>query len=331
MHRQALDTAVGHSLEAERARFHAILDDVDRLWSAANAVPARVPSRSVAPAPPIPYRPRFGFVIVGAQKCGTTALAHFLSQHPEIGMASPKEVHLFDSPKYSDDWTPEQIDERYRSFFDHCGDVSIRGEATPIYMFLPEIARELARYNPELKLLVLLHDPVERALSHYYMEKNRGKEHRPLWLALAKEPFRLRRCKDARAYGSEMRVFSYRRRGLYSLQLRNLYRFFDRDRILRKLHPGYWSCALGICEQTIMPSSVGCSPFSVCPGTCGSTPKSSSRAAGAAGGIAPCRGCSGCPIWWSSCGCVCCFAFGRDVGGARFARIGRPGNSMRMP
>ena len=141
-------------------------------------------------------------------------------------MASPKEVHLFDSPKYSDDWTPEQIDERYRSFFDHCGDVSIRGEATPIYMFLPEIARELARYNPELKLLVLLHDPVERALSHYYMEKNRGKEHRPLWLALAKEPFRLRRCKGARAYGSEMRVFSYRRRGLYSLQLRNLYRFF---------------------------------------------------------------------------------------------------------
>ena len=232
MHRQALDTAVGHSLEAERARFHAILDDVDRLWSAANAVPARVPSRSVAPAPPIPYRPRFGFVIVGAQKCGTTALAHFLSQHPEIGMASPKEVHLFDSPKYSDDWTPEQIDERYRSFFDHCGDVSIRGEATPIYMFLPEIARELARYNPELKLIVLLHDPVERALSHYYMQKNRGKEHRPLWLALAKEPFRLRRCKDARAYGSEMRVFSYRRRGLYSLQLRNLYRFFDRDRIL---------------------------------------------------------------------------------------------------
>ena len=94
---------------------------------------------------------------------------------------------------------------------------------------------------------------------------------------------------------------------------------------------GYWSCALGICEQTIMPSSVGCSPFSVCPGMCGSSPKSSSRAVGAAGGIAPCRGCSGCPIWWSSCGCVCCFAFGRDIGGARFARIGRPGNSTRMP
>ena len=232
MHRQALDTAAEHSLEAERSRFHAILGDVDRLWSAARAVPASVPSRSVAPAPPVPYRPRIGFMIVGAQKCGTTALAHFLSQHPEIGMASPKEVHLFDTPKYSRDWTPEQIDERYRSFFDYRGDVSIRGESTPIYMFLPEIARELQRYNPELKLIVLLHDPVERALSHYYMEKNRGKEPRPLWWALMREPFRLRRCKDARACGSAMRVCSYRRRGLYSLQLRNLYRFFDRDRIL---------------------------------------------------------------------------------------------------
>ena len=232
MHRQARDTAAEHSLDAERSRFQAILGDVDRLWSSAKAVPAREPSRSVAPAPPIPYRPRLGFMIVGAQKCGTTALAHFLSQHPEIGMASPKEPHLFDSPKYSRDWTPEQIDERYRPFFEHCGDAAIRGEATPIYMFLPEIARELQRYNPELKLIVLLHDPVERALSHYYMEKNRGKEHRPLWLALTREPFRLRRCKDARAHGSAVRVCSYRERGLYSVQLRNLYRFFDTDRVL---------------------------------------------------------------------------------------------------
>lgn len=232
MHRQARDTAAEHSLEAERSRFHAVLGDIDRLWSAANAVPVRGPSRTVASAPTVPYRPRLDFMIVGAQKCGTTALAHFLAQHPEIGMASPKEPHLFDSPKYSSDWTPEQIDERYRSFFEHCGDVRIRGEATPIYMFLPEIARELERYNPALKLIVLLHDPVERALSHYYMEKNKGKEPRPLWLALLREPFRLRRCRDARAYRSAVRVCSYRRRGLYSVQLRNLYRFFDRDRVL---------------------------------------------------------------------------------------------------
>ena len=211
-------------------------------------------------------RPRLGFMIVGAQKCGTTALAHFLAQHPEIGMAAPKEVHLFDSPKYSRAWTPEQIDERYRPFFDHCAGATVRGEATPIYMFLPGIARELKRYNPELKLIVLLHDPVERAVSHYYMEKNRGKESRPLWLALLSEPVRLRRCKDACAHGSAMRVWSYRRRGLYSLQLRNLYRFFDRDRVLIVR-------TRDLPNAPLCRASAGVSPFSECPNRCESSPR----------------------------------------------------------
>ena len=173
-----------------------------------------------------------GFMIIGVQKGGTGALHRFLSRHPEIGMSSRKEVHLFDAPEFSGDWTPERIDERYRPFFEHCAGARVRGESTPIYLFFPEIARELKRYNPALKLIVLLRDPVERAISHYYMEKNRNAEHRPLWLALLSEPFRLHRCKDARAPGSAMRVCSYRIRGLYSLQLRNLYRFFDADQVL---------------------------------------------------------------------------------------------------
>ena len=235
--RRARDTAAGHSLDDERARFHAILRDVDRLWCMDGqdgedriAVPAKLPRPG--PAMPDTYRPRLGFMIVGAQKCGTTALARFLSRHPEIGMAEPKEVHLFDAPGYSGDWRPEEMDERYQPSFEHCPGAAIRGEATPIYMLLPEIARELHRYNPDLKLIVLLRDPVERAISHYYMERARGNEHLPLWLALLSEPFRLRRCRDARQADSAMRRHSYRRRGLYSLQLRNLYRFFNRDRVL---------------------------------------------------------------------------------------------------
>ena len=232
MHRRTRDTAAEHSLDAERSRFHAILGDVDRLWSAAKAKVGPASSRSVESAPPMPYRPKLGFMIVGAQKCGTSALAHFLSQHPEIGMASPKEVHLFDGPSYSSDWTPEEIDKRYASRFAHCAGARILGEATPSYMFVPEIGRDLARYNPDLKLIVLLRDPVERAISHYHMEKGRGRERRPLWFALLREPFRLRRCRNARVQGSVTQRCSYRTRGLYSLQLRNLYRFFHPDRVL---------------------------------------------------------------------------------------------------
>ena len=185
-------------------------------------------------------------MIVGAQKCGTTALFHYLGQHPEIGMSSRKEVHLFDAPDYSPGWSSQQIDDRYRRYFRHCPVsrppaltskgtptlVRVRGEATPIYMFLPETVPELKRYNPDLKLIVLLRDPVERALSHFYMEKNRGYENLPLWLALRCEPWRLWRCGDPRGHGSAWRRHAYRRRGLYSLQLANLYRHFDARQVL---------------------------------------------------------------------------------------------------
>ena len=232
MHRRGRDTAAEHSLELERQRFHAILGDIDRLWSASKADASPTSWRSIMPALPARYRPRLDFMIVGGQKCGTTALAHFLSQHPEIGMASPKEVHLFDAPNYSPEWTPEQIDKRYGSNLAHCAGARIMGEATPSYMFVPEIGQDLKRYNPDLKLIVLLRDPVERAISHYYMETGRGRERRPLWLALLREPFRLRRCRNGRVRGSETQRCSYRTRGLYSLQLLNIFRYFDREQVL---------------------------------------------------------------------------------------------------
>ena len=129
--RRARDTAAGHSLDTERARFHAVLEEVDRLWrtgrqdgedsrvtapaGSSRPVPAMpdahrprlgfaaVPAEPSRPVPEMPdaHRPRLDFMIVGAQKCGTTALARFLSRHPEIGMADPKEAHLFDAPDYS--------------------------------------------------------------------------------------------------------------------------------------------------------------------------------------------------------------------------------------
>ncbi len=244
----ASETVSAHALHVERSRFHAVLRDVDGLWAEAqrSVVPSPAeargadagsdaPPRGTEPEPR--YRPRLAFMIVGVQKCGTTALAQFLDAHPEIGMSSLKEVHVFDAPEYSGDWSPADIDGRYRPHFAHCrfnglpGE-PLLGEATPVYAFLDDVPADLRRYNPDLKVIVLLRDPVDRAVSHYYMERGRGGEDRPLWQALLLEPFRMLRSRDPRRPESAQRVHSYRGRGVYSRQLRNLYRVFDHDRVL---------------------------------------------------------------------------------------------------
>lgn len=244
----AADTVAAHALHVERSRFHAVLRDVDGLWAEAlrsvvavdaGPSPEEAAGEVASEVPPsgAPHRPRLAFMIVGAQKAGTSALAQFLDAHPEVGMSSLKEVHLFDAPEYTRDWTPADIDARYRPHFAEdrftgLPGERVLGEATPVYLFLRDVPAELRRYNPRLKVIVLLRDPVERAISHYYMEKSRGGEGRPLWQALLLEPFRVLRSRDPRHPESAQRVHSYRARGLYSGQLRRLYRVFDRDRVL---------------------------------------------------------------------------------------------------
>ena len=173
-------------------------------------------------------------MIAGMQKCGTTALTSFLDQHPQLSMAKPKEPHIFDSPNYSPDWTTSEIDKRYARFFKHCDEEgqAMRGEATPIYTLFPDIAAALGDYNPSLKIIILLRDPVARAVSHHAMEVRRGNENLPLWQALLMEPSRLSRCKEPRAANSAMRRHSYRSRGLYSRQIQNLYGIFQHEQIL---------------------------------------------------------------------------------------------------
>ena len=243
----AAETVAAHSLTAERARFHAVLADVDRLWAAARepaAVAVRVPAGADAPerdgapargrsgADAAPRSPLVDFMVVGAQKCGTTALASFLAAHPEIGMAAPKETHLFDDPDYGPHWTRERIDARYAECFRHCPDARLRGEATPVYLYFTDTPAELARYNPDLKVVVLLRDPAERAVSQYHMQRSRGAERRPFWLALLLEPLLLRADRDPRGKDSATRERAYRARGLYARQLAALRRSFPVGRVL---------------------------------------------------------------------------------------------------
>jgi hypothetical protein len=125
---------------------------------------------------------KVNFLIVGVQKGGTTSLDAYLRQHPRIGMASKKEVHFFDDEDRFGSGTPDY--EVYHRHFDRLDSKSIYGEATPIYCYWSESMRRIREYNPDIKIIMLLRNPVERAWSHWRMETDRGADSAPFAMAI---------------------------------------------------------------------------------------------------------------------------------------------------
>ena len=100
------------------------------------------------------------FLGVGTQKGGTTYLYELLKRHPQVFLAKPKEQHFFSLHwQRGADW--------YRRQFASSEESQICGEITPYYLFHPE-ARANQSLVPNVKLIVLLRDPVERALSRVF-------------------------------------------------------------------------------------------------------------------------------------------------------------------
>ena len=107
------------------------------------------------------------FLILGAQRCGTSSLHHWLSQHPDIWLPDEKELHFFDLNWHAGpSW--------YRGMFTDDGRVV--GEATPIYLFYPNVDDWVHEVAPDCKFIVLLRDPVDRAYSHYHHALRTGVE-----------------------------------------------------------------------------------------------------------------------------------------------------------
>ena len=161
-------------------------------------------------------QPRISFLVGGVQKAGTTALAAYLGRHPQLRLPSGKEAHVFDAPDFDDAWGTAEIERRYREHFaadEWDSDPSIvLGDATPIYILHPLLVKRIQRYNPEMKWVLLLRNPVERAYSHYAMERSRANETLPPSLAFVLDSWRLR--------------------GDYRRQLRELFSSFDPQQVL---------------------------------------------------------------------------------------------------
>lgn len=192
--------------------------------------------------------PRIRFVIGGVQKGGTTALAAALSRHPGLALpdrkpgldpalgAPPpawlKEAHVFDAPDFDDAWTPADVDARFASRFSRFGDGRLYGDATPLSVYHPRVVARIARYNPGMRWIVLLRDPVERAISHYFMQRARGHERRGLLRAVLVEPAALAASFDDFSRDAPWRRVSYTDRGRYARQLDVLFSHFPREQAL---------------------------------------------------------------------------------------------------
>ena len=185
-------------------------------------------------------RPLPDFLIVGAQKAGTTALYAYLRWHPEIMGPSFKEVSFFDRHyAHGEAWYRGHFPARPRQRLveRRRGRRPLVGEASPSYLFHPLAAERVAAVIPGARLIALLRNPVDRAFSHYQHEVALGREPLSFEDAIDQEDERMRgeveRMLHEPAYFSyAWWNYTYLARGRYAEQLERWLAAFPRDQLL---------------------------------------------------------------------------------------------------
>ena len=181
------------------------------------------------------------FIILGAQKGGTTSLEAYLREHPDVLPCASKEVHYFDGRRYrwGEAWYRRQFmnPADLRSIRRFRGRRLMGGEATPYYLYHPQVPDRIARLTPQAKLIALLRDPVARAYSQYQHNVRLEKEPLSFAEALAREdvivpPAHAQMQADPTYRSEAHHRYSYKLRGCYAEQIERYYRHFPRDQLL---------------------------------------------------------------------------------------------------
>ncbi len=180
------------------------------------------------------------FLIIGGQRCGTSSLYYYLTEHPSIVPAFTKEPHFFDEhfakgPAWYRTQFPTALQRRYVKSVS--GKDLLTGEGTPYYMLYPHAPRRAFEVVPHVKLIALLRNPVDRAFSQYWIEKQAGFETWSFEDAINGEQERLageleRMLQDENYYSHRFRHFSYLTRGIYVDQLQNWMCYYPREQVL---------------------------------------------------------------------------------------------------
>ncbi|MFL5494195.1 MAG: sulfotransferase domain-containing protein [Gemmatimonadales bacterium] len=197
------------------------------------------------------YCSRPKFLIIGTQKGGTVALRKYLARHPDIVPARKKEIGYFDQDilyRRGDSWYHGHFPLPHR-----LGRRGVTFEATPEYLYYPKAAQRIFSYDPDLKLIVLLREPIERAFSAWNMFRTLRYEHPDYLRAilpecdqmlreaivqmLSSDPFpefdeAVRDEINGMVANNSALEPSYVRRGIYHEQLLRYLRCFAREQIL---------------------------------------------------------------------------------------------------
>jgi sulfotransferase family protein len=180
------------------------------------------------------------FLIIGGQRCGTSSLYYYLTEHPGIISASTKETHFFDeSFSKGIGWYRAQFPSSFQKMYvtNVLKRDFLTGEGTPYYILYPHAPRRTFEIVPQVKLIALLRNPVERAHSQYWIEVKAGFETLSFEEAIRTEHERIageleKMRQDEHYYSHSLRHFSYLTRGIYVDQLQNWLRYYPREQLL---------------------------------------------------------------------------------------------------
>lgn len=160
-------------------------------------------------------------IIIGAQKAGTTSLHYWLGQHPEVyGPAGAKDFHFFCDEEYYNRGL-----NFYSSFFSGHKDEKIVLAGAVNYIYLPNTPQRLIEYNPNLKLILCIRNPVDRLYSAYKFNNLKGIEPLKLEEALEEEDQRINLS------WKNKHDYSYADHGYYNVQLKRYLEFFRPNQI----------------------------------------------------------------------------------------------------
>lgn len=172
------------------------------------------------------------FIIVGAQKSGTGALRKLIVQHPLIVFSKRNEVHFFDlNFEKGTRWYQSEFPQRPSP--DH-----ILGEKSPYYIVHPLVPERVHSLYPNVKIIMILRNPVSRAYSHYHFNLRKDNiEPLSFEEAIKAEPKRLageekKLIKNPHYQSKNFKFYSYLKRGMYAEQVGRWFEFFPREQVL---------------------------------------------------------------------------------------------------